>query len=79
MVYFEKGCQACHQIGEKGGAVGPALTTTGLRLTPGYIYEHLLNPRISNINTAEPNLGLSDEEALSLMKFLSNLQGKKKR
>lgn len=79
VIYFEKGCQACHQIGEKGGAVGPALTTIGLRLTPGYIYKHLLNPRISNINTAEPNLGLSDEEALSLIKFLSNLQGKKKR
>lgn len=75
-IYIEKGCQACHQIGGKGGAVGPVLTTIGLRLTPGYIYKHLLNPRISNINTAEPNLGLSGEEALSLTKFLFNLEGK---
>jgi mono/diheme cytochrome c family protein len=78
-IYFEEGCQACHQIGEKGGAVGPALTTVGSRLEPGYIYKHLLDPGISNINTVEPNLGLSDEEALSLTKFLLSLKGKKTR
>lgn len=75
--YRAKGCQACHQIGEKGGAVGPPLNAAGLRLTPGYIYKHLLNPKISNIDTVEPNLGLSEEEAISLTKFLLSLKGKK--
>ncbi len=76
-IYFEKGCQACHQIGEKGGAVGPALTTVGLRLEPGYIYKHLLEPKIANSNTVEPNLGLSEEEALSLTRFLMTLRNEK--
>ncbi len=75
-VYLEKGCQACHQIGEEGGAVGPPFTKVGLRLTPGYIYKHLLNPKISNRNTVEPDLGLTEEEALSLTKYLIHLKGR---
>lgn len=73
-IYFEKGCQACHQIGEEGGAVGPTLTSVGLRLKPGYIFKHLLNPRLINANTVEPDMDLSEEEALSLTKYLMNLR-----
>lgn len=75
-IYFEKGCQACHQIGDEGGAVGPTLTTVGLRLKPGYIFKHLLNPSLINANTVEPDMDLSEEEALSLTKFLMNLRNK---
>ncbi len=75
-IYFEKGCQACHQIGDEGGAVGPTLTTVGLRLKPGYIYKHLLNPSLINANTVEPDMDLSEDEALSLTKFLMNLRNK---
>lgn len=72
-LYLQKGCQACHQIGAEGGAVGPALTSVGSRLTPGYIYKHLLNPKIANKATREPNLGLTEDEALILTKFLISL------
>jgi mono/diheme cytochrome c family protein len=72
-VYFQKGCQACHQIGKEGGAVGPALTSVGSRLTPGYIYKHLLNPKIVNRATREPDLGLTEDEALIITKFLLSL------
>lgn len=75
-IYFEKGCQACHQIGDEGGAVGPTLTTVGLRLKPGYIFKHLLNPSLINANTVEPDMDLSEDEALSLTKFLMNLRNK---
>lgn len=75
-IYFEKGCNACHQIGENGGAVGPTLTSVGLRLKPGYIYKHLLNPSLINTNTVEPDMDLSEDEALSLTKFLMNLRNK---
>lgn len=75
-IYFEKGCNACHQIGEFGGAVGPTLTSVGLRLKPGYIFKHLLNPSLINANTVEPDMDLSEEEALSLTKFLMNLRNK---
>jgi mono/diheme cytochrome c family protein len=76
-IYLEKGCQACHQIGERGGAVGPPLSAVGLRLAPGYIYKHLLNPKISNTNTVEPILNLSKKESLTLTKFLMSLKGEK--
>jgi mono/diheme cytochrome c family protein len=72
-LYLQKGCQACHQIGAEGGAVGPTLTSVGSRLTPGYIYKHLLNPKIANKATREPNLGLTEDEALILTKFLISL------
>ena len=75
-IYFEKGCNACHQIGEDGGAVGPTLTTVGLRLQPEYIYAHLLNPSLINAETVEPDMDLSEDEALSLTKFLMNLRTK---
>jgi cbb3-type cytochrome oxidase cytochrome c subunit len=72
-VYLRKGCQACHQIGAEGGAVGPTLTSVGSRLTPGYIFKHLLNPKIANKATREPDLGLTEDEALILTKFLISL------
>ncbi len=76
-LYMQKGCQACHQIGAEGGAVGPALTSVGSRLTIGYIYKHLLNPKIANRATREPDLGLTEEEALILTKFLISLNSER--
>ncbi len=37
-------CQGCHQIGEKGGVVGPALTSIGMQRTPEQIVTSLLWP-----------------------------------
>jgi mono/diheme cytochrome c family protein len=76
-IYIEKGCQACHQIGDEGGAIGPPLTTVGSRLIPGYIYKHIIKPKIANRNTREPDLKISEEEALRLTKFLATLKDKK--
>lgn len=75
-IYLEKGCHACHQISEEGGAVGPPLTSAGLRLIPGYVYQYLLDPKITGTKVVMPNLGLSQEEALSLTKFIMSLKGK---
>jgi mono/diheme cytochrome c family protein len=75
-IYLEKGCHACHQIFEEGGAVGPPLTSAGLRLIPGYVYQYLLDPKITNTKVVMPNLGLSKEEALNLTKFIMSLKGK---
>ncbi|MEK6661379.1 MAG: c-type cytochrome, partial [candidate division NC10 bacterium] len=37
-LYFEKyACQACHQIGLEGGAIGPELTEISQRLTEGWL------------------------------------------
>lgn len=76
-IYNEKGCQACHQIGTEGGAVGPNLSVAGDRLTPEYIYMHLKDPQKWGASNVAPNYGLDDEELTSLTKYLSDLRTKK--
>ncbi len=40
----ELGCLVCHQLGDQGNAVGPALTDVGARRDAGYIRESILDP-----------------------------------
>ena len=37
-------CTTCHQVGGKGGKLGPDLTTVGSYMTPESLLESLLNP-----------------------------------
>ncbi len=76
-IYREKGCQACHQIGPEGGAVGPNLSVVGDRLTPNYIYMHLKDPQKWGSSKVAPNYGMPDEEISYLTKYLANLRAKK--
>jgi mono/diheme cytochrome c family protein len=76
-IYNEKGCQACHQIGPEGGAVGPNLSVVGNRLTTDYIYMHLKDPQRWGASKVAPNYGFADEEIMYLTKFLTNLRAKK--
>ncbi|MEF9476312.1 MAG: cytochrome c, partial [Candidatus Mariimomonas ferrooxydans] len=75
-LYGKKGCQACHQIGKDGGAVGPELTNIGSRLRPGYIFMHVKDPQKWVRGAVEPNYNMSDEEALKITKFLISLKNK---
>lgn len=76
-IYNEKGCQACHQIGLEGGAVGPNLSVVGDRLTSNYIYMHLKDPQRWGASKVAPNYGFAGEEITYLTKFLSYLRAKK--
>ena len=72
-LYQAKGCFACHSIGEgPGGVVGPTLEAVGTRLQPGYIWYHLKHPHGLNPYSAEPDYGLTDEEARALAAYLSS-------
>jgi cytochrome c551/c552 len=75
-LYGKKGCHACHQIGNDGGAVGPNLSNVGSRLRPGYIFIHIKNPQKVIGSAMEPNYNMSDEEALKITKFLISLKKK---
>ncbi|MFQ6617382.1 MAG: c-type cytochrome, partial [Fidelibacterota bacterium] len=77
-LYLKKGCNFCHQIGLEGGVVGPDLTEVGDRLKPAYIFMHLKDPRAFNPDIIEPDYNLSDDEALTLTKFLISLKKKVK-
>lgn len=75
--FRSRGCAACHSTGEgPGGAVGPSLLSVATRLRPGYIWYHLKNPHSVNPYSAEPDYGLSDEEARFLAAYLSTKKGK---
>lgn len=70
-LFYEKGCNACHADGVKGGGVvGPNLGNVGDRLQSGYIFHHLKNPQEVNPLFVEPNFGLSDDELKVLTGFL---------
>jgi cytochrome c551/c552 len=83
-LFDAKGCIACHQLHGKGGDVGPSLTTqvpdfprgtwVGDKLRGGWIYRWLLNPQALVPDTLEPNLGLSDQEAMDLTAYLLALK-----
>jgi mono/diheme cytochrome c family protein len=67
-----RGCFACHTSGEgSGGVVGPDLQKIGDRMQPGAIWFHIKNPHAVNQYSAEPDYGLTDDEARALAAFLS--------
>ena len=75
-LFFEKyGCQACHQVGGKGGYVGSPLDRTGNRLSAGWVYNWIKNPQKYYPGTIDPNAGLSDEEARAITTYLMSLKG----
>ncbi len=70
-LYFERyGCQACHQLSNKGGYVGPPLDKVGSRLKPGWIFHWLKDPQAFKPESIEPNNRLTDREAEALTAFL---------
>lgn len=78
------GCIACHQLYGTGGDVGPSLTTqvpefpqgtwVGDKLKGEWVYAWLKNPQAILPDTIEPNLGLSDQEALDFTAFILSLK-----
>jgi len=70
-LYFQKyACQACHQIGLEGGAIGPELTEISKRLTEGWLLAWLKGSQKLVPNVKEPQYGMSEEEARALAAFL---------
>ena len=70
-LYHEKfACQACHQLGLEGGAIGPELTNIGQRLTEGWLVAWLKGSAKLVPNVKEPQYNMSDEEARAVAAFL---------
>ena len=73
-----KGCLSCHPIGDgEGGGVAPDLAAIADRHKPGYLWYHLKHPHAVNPFSAEPDYGLSDEEARVLAAYLSTKKAAK--
>jgi cytochrome c2 len=73
-LYGQLGCAACHQLGTKGGYVGPELSATGARLKPGWIAAWLVKPQAYKPDTLQPDYDLSAGDARALTAYLSSLR-----
>jgi len=72
-LYAQLGCPACHQLGTRGGYVGPELSMTGARLKPGWIAAWLTSPGKYKPGTLQPDYGLSSADVRALTAYLSGL------
>ncbi|MBI2555950.1 MAG: cytochrome c, partial [Planctomycetes bacterium] len=76
---FDKyGCISCHIMGKDGGYVGPPLTTVGDRLTAGWMFAYLKNPRYYEPWSIQPDYGFSEEDAGALAAYLTSCKEMKK-
>ena len=73
--FRELGCVGCHQVGLKGGYVGPDLSNTGKRLEAGWVATWLANPQRQKPDTIDPNYGLSAPDVRDLTAYLMSLGG----
>jgi mono/diheme cytochrome c family protein len=72
-LYVQLGCEGCHQLGTKGGYVGPELSGSGARLKPGWIAAWLATPGKYKPGTLQPDYGLSAADVRALTAYLSGL------
>jgi mono/diheme cytochrome c family protein len=72
--FRELGCIGCHQVGLKGGYVGPDLSNTGKRLRAGWVATWLSNPQQQKPGTLDPNYGVSASDVRALTAYLMSLQ-----
>ncbi len=69
-LFNEKGCLSCHQLGGKGGTIGPALDGVGQRREAAWIIEHFRDPRAVAPNSAMPQFRFTEYEIRALTEFL---------
>jgi len=77
----EKGCLACHRIGESptargtfGRDFGPALDRVGDKVSAEWLYDWVRDPKRYFPDTNMPNLRLSDPEAADIVAYLMTLR-----
>jgi len=68
---FDQMCVACHALGGRGGAVGPALDGVGDRFDEAFFNRWLENPEAERPGTTMPRLPLSDTQRIELVTFLT--------
>lgn len=69
-VFQAKGCATCHAVKGVGGAVGPDLGKIASKTNPTWLFNWVKDPRSYHPTTLMPNLGLTDQEALSVVSWL---------
>lgn len=72
---FDQICAACHQLGGRGGAVGPALDGLHARMSREQVITWLRDPQAVKPGTAMPKLPLTEDQLEQLATFLTTPSG----
>jgi len=74
-LYNQSRCDLCHQIGGKGGIIGPDLTHAGGKHDTLWLSKQIKDPKSHHPNTQMPAYPqLSDEDIQALVTFLLELK-----
>ena len=72
--FTTKTCIGCHSVGGKGGAIGPAFDTIGVRLSRDEIKTQITNPKKAEEGKVQmPIIPLTPEEIDILVNYLEQL------
>lgn len=72
-LYYQKyACNACHQINQKGGVIGPDLTDVRERLKTEFLVYYLQDPKAFVSRSVEPVYKLNEKEIEKIAAFLVN-------
>ncbi len=83
-LFENKGCRGCHQLGGRGGSIGPALDNEGLKIkhqlpmaavdglhtVPQWVIEHFRDPQKIVAGSQMKTPGLNHDEILALTTFM---------
>lgn len=84
LLFEEKGCRGCHQLGGRGGTIAPALDNEGLKIkhqlpmaaidgphtVPQWLIEHFQDPQKIVAGSQMKTPGLNHDEILALTTFM---------
>jgi mono/diheme cytochrome c family protein len=79
-LFESSGCTGCHQVGSKGGYVGPSFTggaTPGKKLRPGWIVRWLESPQALKPDAVEPRYGFTRAQIQTLTAYLMSMPPEK--
>lgn len=67
------GCQGCHIVGGKGGAIGPSLDTLFERRDVDYLLKKLSDPRFDNSRSVMPYFNLTEDQKRKIAEHLKTV------
>src|SRR5438128_1805916 len=74
-LFASEHCFYCHQIGSKGGKLGPALDQEAERhRTPGFLATHFKNPSAVTPGSVMPAIVLNETQVQSLIFYIQSLK-----
>lgn len=74
-LFASKHCFYCHQVGKKGGRLGPALDNQEVvKKSREFLAQHFKNPSTAALTSMMPLINVSEPEQQSLMYFVESLK-----